>query len=284
MADTSVRERLFVRLDGDPQSGPESTVPASTLRGFSVPAGLQSAVAHATSYEERFPEGAGTIERVLPDGASRLLIHLHDSTATIHVAGASASPVLLRMRGHMHGLSVTLRPGASLELFGVPAEELSGRTVPWESLVRSSHRDLPTRVAEAPHDAARLARIFDALRTLRRPSDPTARRVVQHALDAVSRDTARLNARALAADLRLSERRVQQLFAAHLGLTPNAWRRLQRLHRTLRLLRATGSPRWSHLALEAGYYDQAHLINEFRALCGLTPGQFRRGVSDSSNP
>ena len=37
------------------------------------------------------------------------------------------------------------------------------------------------------------------------------------------------------------------------------------------------------LALQAGYCDQSHLINEFQALCGCTPAEFRReAVSGSS--
>ena len=33
---------------------------------------------------------------------------------------------------------------------------------------------------------------------------------------------------------------------------------------------------WANLALSAGFSDQAHLVREFRALSGLTPGQYRR--------
>ncbi|MFN3305466.1 MAG: helix-turn-helix domain-containing protein, partial [Roseateles sp.] len=92
-----------------------------------------------------------------------------------------------------------------------------------------------------------------------------------------------LPVRALADELQLSERRLQQLFAAQLGLTPSAWRRLQRLHGTLRLLRTAETQPWAELALCAGYCDQSHLVNEFRTLCGLTPQQFlRRAVSGSS--
>jgi AraC-like DNA-binding protein len=36
-------------------------------------------------------------------------------------------------------------------------------------------------------------------------------------------------------------------------------------------------------ALDAGYFDQAHLIREFRELAGMTPGQYF-GMSDLSNP
>lgn len=277
-------ERLFLRLPDDPPCAPGTTVPASTLRAFAVPASLRSAVAHVTAYEERFAEGNEVVERVLPDGASRLLIVLQRGAASIHVAGASASPVVLTMRGHMQGLSLTLQPGATLGLFGVPADQLAGRTVAWDEVVHKAHRDLPEQLAAATDDATRVGLVLGSLGAMHRPPEAGSRRLVEHAASHLRADAGGPSVRALAAAMNLSERRLQQLFAAQLGLAPSVWRRLQRLHGALRLLRAAEAPQWAQLALRAGYYDQSHLINEFRALCGLTPQQFLlRTVSDSSN-
>jgi AraC-like DNA-binding protein len=276
-------ERLFIRLPDDPSCAPETTVPASTLTEFAVPALLRSTVAHVTAYEERFAPGRETVERVLPDGASRLLIVLHGGAASIHVAGARADPVLLTMSGHMHGLSITLHPGATLGLFGVPANELTALTVPWDDIVPKAHRDVPDQLAAAADDITRVQHVLQSLQALQRPPDPS-RQLVEHAARRLGAKMGGMSVRELAGELNLSERRVQQLFASHIGLAPSVWRRLQRLHGTLRLLRTAETPQWAEIALCAGYYDQSHLINEFRALSGLTPQQLvQRVVSDSSN-
>ncbi|NIM43210.1 MAG: helix-turn-helix domain-containing protein [Hydrogenophaga sp.] len=279
-------ERLFIRLPEDPSCAPETTVPANTLTAFAVPARLRSAVAHVMAYEERFAPGHEAVERVLPDGASRLLIALHRDSATVHVAGARADAVLLAMGGHVHGLSVTLKPGALPALFGVPAKELAGLTVPWEDLVPSAHRHLGEQLAASDDDAARVQHLLASLQALQRPADPS-RHLVEHAARRLSDTMGGLSVRELAAELHIGERRVQQLFAANIGLAPGVWRRLQRLHGTLRLLRTTRTaetPRWAEMALDAGYCDQSHLINEFRSFCGLTPQQLlQRAVSGSSN-
>ncbi|MBL0889737.1 MAG: AraC family transcriptional regulator [Gemmatimonadaceae bacterium] len=281
------KERLFLRLDGDPLCAPETTVPASTLRAFAVPAALRPLVAHVTAYEEHFADGHETVERVLPDGASRLIVALNGGNAEVQVAGASASPVVLAMRGHMHGISLTLRPGASLALFGVPASELANQTVPWDALARGTPRQLPGTLVDAGSDARRVEQLFVALGTMRRPTDLRMQRAIGSVAYTTAVGASSLSTRNLAAELGLSARRVQQLFASHLGLTPGVWRRLQRMHGVLRRLRANESPRhtpkWTQLALDAGYYDQAHLVNEFRELAGLTPGELLRSVSHSSN-
>jgi AraC-like DNA-binding protein len=278
-------ERLFLRLPDDPACASETTVPANTLRDFAVPATLRSSVAHLIAYEEWFAKGSEAIERVLPDGATRLLINLQAGKASVCVAGSSARPILLTMRGHMHGLSIALRPGATLGLFGIPASDLAGHTVPWDAVVKRAYRDLPEQLAAAAGDGARATLVLQSLRAMRQTSDSSSLRLVAYAASRLRDDASGgISIRALAAEMKLSPRRLQQVFAAQLGLSPSVWRRVQRLHATLRLLRNVEMPQWSQLALRAGYYDQSHLINDFRALCGLTPQQFqRRIVSHSSN-
>jgi len=44
--------------------------------------------------------------------------------------------------------------------------------------------------------------------------------------------------------------------------------------------RAATSKDWARIAQDAGYYDQAHLIADFRQLVGLTPGAFQKRAGD----
>ena len=61
---------------------------------------------------------------------------------------------------------------------------------------------------------------------------------------------------------------------------PKDFARTVRLQRAVR--RAATSKDWASIAADAGYYDQAHLIADFRELVGLTPGAFlKRQRGDS---
>jgi AraC-like DNA-binding protein len=42
----------------------------------------------------------------------------------------------------------------------------------------------------------------------------------------------------------------------------------------LRRIASDGAPDWSRIAAECGYYDQPHLVHEFRRLSGLTPNEY----------
>src|SRR5262249_9166445 len=75
-----------------------------------------------------------------------------------------------------------------------------------------------------------------------------------------------------------SARLLSQRFHAEFGLTPKAAARVVRFDRARRLLQrrvaARQPPALADPAVESGYYDQAHLAGEFRALAGAAPSRW----------
>ncbi|CAN7576903.1 helix-turn-helix domain-containing protein [Variovorax sp. LjRoot290] len=275
-------ERLYLRLDDDPLHGPEASAPAGTLQSFDVAAPLRRHVSHILLCRETIPEGHEVLERVLPDGAVRLIFNLGDAPSAsegagepVEAIGASTAPAMVRLRSRIEGLCVTLRPGAAAALLGMPAGEIGGTAVHLDALWRGEGAELLERIAEARDDAARIALLGAALqrRLLASEASPQLS-AAMHAAQRIAASGGRLPLREVAAALGIGERRLQQLFHEHVGLSPRAWGRLARLHACLRALRQQQTPAWAELALDGGFYDQSHLVNEFRALCGITPTEF----------
>ena len=283
-------ERLFLRLDDDPVHGPEATAPAGTLRAFEVSAPLRRHVSHILVCRETIPANREVMERVLPDGAVRLIFNLAQPPSVngnaghpVEAVGASATPVVVQLRGRVEGITVTLRPGAAAALLGLPAGEIADSAVPLQALWRGAADAVLERLAEAPDDATRVAVLTDALQRRLLGSDMATHAAAMHAAGLIATSGGRRPLRDVAATVGVGERRLQQIFHAHVGLTPRTWSRLARLHGCLRALRLNMPPAWSDLAVDSGFYDQSHLVNEFRALCGLTPTEFlARSASGSS--
>ena len=283
-------ERLFLRLDDDPLHGPESGVPAGTLRAVPVSAALRPHVSHILLYRETFAAGHEVHERVLPDGAVRLVFNLGDAPSAgdgaglpVEAIGASVAPVVVRMRDTVEGMSVTLRSGAAAALLGRPAGEIAGQAVHLDELWQGGAAELIERMAEAPDDAMRATLLQAALERRLRDGGGAVHAAAMHAARLIAESGGRQPLRDVAAAVGVGERRLQQLFHAHVGLSPRAWARLARLHDCLRALRLQPVPAWADVAVESGFYDQSHLVNEFRALCGVTPTEFMgHAISGSS--
>lgn len=283
-------ERLFVRLEEDSSHGPETTAPAGTLRSLEVSRPLRGTVAHVLLCRESLPRGEVVLERVLPDAAVRLAFNFGDLPSAdsnpgyaVEAIGASGAPAIVRLSGELHGVTVTLRLGAAHAVLGLPAREIRNGAVHLDELWHGEASRVLARMAEAPDDAARMAVLEAALLDrVRRNHTTLADAKVRLAARHVAQSEGRIGVRALADALGVTERRLQQLFDTHVGLSPRAFIRLSRLHTCLRLLRREPGVSWARVAAHAGYYDQAHLANEFKALSGLTPSAFLTRASGSS--
>jgi AraC-like DNA-binding protein len=78
--------------------------------------------------------------------------------------------------------------------------------------------------------------------------------------------------RLLAEEVGWSVRHLENRFREQIGLGPKAAARVLRLQRALRLLAAGHGQ--ADTAAACGYYDQAHLSGEFKAMTGCTPREF----------
>ena len=72
--------------------------------------------------------------------------------------------------------------------------------------------------------------------------------------------------------------RLRRLFREQAGVAPKQFARIERFRRLVR--RLPGRASWAALALETGYVDQAHMIREFRAFSGTSPGRYRAVAPD----
>jgi AraC-like DNA-binding protein len=164
-------------------------------------------------------------------------------------------------------VGVRLRPGASLSL-GLAADEVPLDGTPFGHVEPGSPRD-------------RLSSALDLLdRIPLCDNDSTVERAVGMLADEPS---ARVGD--LAAAVGLSQRQLRRRFAVAVGLSPKAYGRVVRLHAALRLAGTVG---WAEIAQRCGFYDQSHMIAEFRVATGLAPaalhGRFLQSRAGPERP
>lgn len=195
--------------------------------------------------------------RLLPDGCVDLV---WDGTG-VTVTPAVDRAVRIGLRPGGVTVGVRLHPYAAVAVLGRPVPYLDGPVL----LDDLWPRDAVDRLTGALRTSAASAHLIRAVtaRVPRHPPDPLVAAVV-HRL-AAGAPTVEAAARAIGASDRTVRRRVR----ADTGLAPKRLHEILRLRRALDALPANDLAR---TALDAGYYDQAHLNRQVRALTGTTPG------------
>jgi AraC-like DNA-binding protein len=191
-----------------------------------------------------------------------------------YVVGSTMRSFMVRSLGWRHVLGASLRPEGVQPLLGVPAAALGDRVALLHDVIGSAAGTLEDRVLTGPAESA-LTRLGDVLVERRRHTaapDETTFRAVQ----LIRRARGRKPIGSLVTDMNLSPRRLERHFLTHVGMSPKLFSRIVRFDRAVRNLGARGTTSWADFAVAHGYADQAHFINDFRELAGVTPGEMEK--------
>ena len=190
---------------------------------------------------------------------------------TSFAAGLHDRQVTTEHGGRSFGMQINLAPPSAHMLFELPLDTLARRQVPLEDVL-----DEPDLV-ERLHDLESWARRFELLDAVlaRRLADARAASAgVEWAWRRLAESGGRVAVRSLADELGWSRKRIVARFRREVGLPPKAVARLVRFERARALTERAERPDWARIAVECGYYDQSHLITDFRAVTGRTPATF----------
>jgi AraC-like DNA-binding protein len=167
-------------------------------------------------------------------------------------------------------VTARLQLGAHEAVLGVPASALSGQIIALEDLWGdAAARILADKLSETK-DTDEAAQVLQRAISERFAHEPERRVGVRLALAAASR-LLQSNVNTVARDLGVSERHLRRVFIETVGVNPKVFAQLSRFRRALRAARSEHQPNWASIAATTGYYDQAHLISEFRSISAATP-------------
>jgi AraC-like DNA-binding protein len=158
---------------------------------------------------------------------------------------------------------VRFRPGMAAPFLKAPADELTDREFALEDLWGAPARALAEQLANAPSAVDALAG------GLARPAATPDR--VQHAIATLAAAHGAADVDAIACAANLSPRQFRRRCLEATGLSPKHLCRVLRFRHASELASRTPGLKWSLIALDAGYFDQAHLIRDFREFTGRSP-------------
>jgi AraC-like DNA-binding protein len=165
------------------------------------------------------------------------------------------------------------RAGGFRPFWRADVSELTGRALAIAEAFGDAGAALDRAIHAAADDAARIAHL-EAFLAERAPGRDDAAELAVRAVELAQARPAIARVGELAAALGLPVRALERLFRACVGVPPKWVIRRFRVQEAAARAAAGEVPDWAALAHELGYFDQAHLIRDFKAQVGRTPADY----------
>lgn len=252
-----------------------------------APASIAPAIECVWSVTDRAARRDRPPDRLLPDGRPELIVHVADCYARLvggrficqpaaFLAGTLSRPWIVKAPARVATIGVRFRPGGVTALFGGTLAGTADREVPLAELP-APLTDLVAAIRGTRGPATRL-RAAEAwlVAWVAQRGTPPAPAACGPAVRAIHRARGRVSVDRLAAAVATPRRRLERLFRRETALTPKQYIRIVRLNGLLRSLEGDARERLVDLAIDAGYFDQAHMARDFKALTARQASARRR--------
>lgn len=243
--------------------------PADILRPFVKSFAIQEA-AEASAY------------RVLPDTGLVIGFQFKGRLARISggselplavsgISGLADQPRTFKNSPDIGTVLVFFTETGAAQFFTQPLHELFRESVSLDKfMLRSQLSCLEERLAEATSNPARIAVVEQFLVSRLRYTEPD--KLVAAALSLIYKSQGAIRIRELAKQLHSSQSPLEKRFRQAVGATPKKFASIVRIKHVIS--QYNGADSLTGLGYEAGFYDQAHFIKEFRSFTGDTPEKF----------
>lgn len=199
-----------------------------------------------------------TIHRLIPDGSPGIVFHYgapFEPFPRSFAYGQITRPHNIVSTGNIDTLIVVLQPHALPQLTDdfIPLQKLWG--IKADKLLKATdHQERLNNIQSF------------LLQYAPQPPNP----IITQSLQWLEHHE-KPNIEKMAGQLAISKRTLERTFKAAIGISP---KQFAGIIRTQHFLKALKTEKLTRLAYEFGYYDQSHLIRDFKTKTGITPGKY----------
>ncbi|MGO4730741.1 helix-turn-helix domain-containing protein [Paenibacillus sp. 2KB_22] len=231
--------------------------------------------------EDQEPSVMTVPARVLPDGCTDMLI-TYDPVCSVHTyayCGNYTQPFIVPEQSDDgppagdYTFGVRFFPGGAHVFHGMPLEWFTDKRIALQECWPEGKglNELQERMAGTNRFAERVEVMNAYLNPLSVQTTTSENNLMKNVLHRIFIDGGRMSVQELAMREVISERQLHRKFSEWVGISPKRFSEVVRFHRVLRDIHQGNTADWAMLAQNHGFFDQAHLIRQFRKFYGETP-------------
>ncbi len=206
-------------------------------------------------------------------------VHLVVEQGRARIYGVQHGRFVRQLQGLDQVFGIKFKAGGFYPFYGQPVAELQNQSMDVADCFGPAAAGLATQILAAPRfeDMCAAAGSF-LLHHLPAPDPQVAR--VSSLLAHIAQAPHIVSVEAVQTISGLNKRGLQRLFQKYVGVSPKWVIQRYRLHEAVAQVQAGKAIGWTALALELGYFDQAHFVRDFRQMVGMAPGEYEKSLVD----
>lgn len=222
-----------------------------------------------------------SLQRIIPSGCISLSFHRGEQMFSLSEQSAQARGVIcgqstgyfdLRQTGKVDMVSIVFLPYAARFFFNFPMTEFSNRTIAADDLNVPGLNELQERLMETGDHALAVRLIESFLLKRLQVSGAYNYHRIASAVRLINSGETKISL--LAQSSCLGYKQFKRVFSEYVGSNPKDFLRIIRFQKALYTLQSQPGMNLTQLACRCGFYDQSHMIREFRHFSGYTPGEY----------
>lgn len=193
---------------------------------------------------------------------------LENGTATL--CGVCTGKFTRSLEGQSQVFGIKFTPGGFRPFLNAPASTLLNRGIPASRIFG----DAVSSLLDGSNEDERIASA-NAFFLARRPTPDENAALAGQLVRLIFDEPTLKTVDDLTRRAGMAKRSLQRVFSEYVGVNPKWVIRRYRLHELVERLNSGEQLDWPQVALDLGYFDQAHLINDFRSIVGYSPTQYQ---------
>ena len=236
-------------------------------------------------------------DRFLPNGDTEIIIDFNETPQFIYdnsslkeiqacnrvwASGFRTEPITIPAGNESEMMVITFNKGMAAPFFPFPLDEIADSVVDADLIWGTDFGLLRERLL-AIGDVADRFRLVEQFLISAFCSKFEVNPCVKYAVDAMMTRPDEVSIAQLNEKIGYSQKHFTNMFRRNLGVTPKVFLKIMRFQKAVSTIDTAEVVDWGRLAVECGFYDQAHFINDFRHFSGFTPEKYAAISTDYQN-
>lgn len=214
---------------------------------------------------------------ILPDGCVEILFYCSPDKPFACINGSVFKNEDINFYNEYEYFGVRILPEQAAKIIDLPLREIINKMISLEE-IDPKYKPLTEKICEAKTFQKRVD-IFTSLFLNNENNKMIYPSFIEHAVKKIYSTKGNISVDKIVEDVGYSNRYLQKKFNELVGMSPKFFCQVVRFQYALRLISKNKNCKISDIVNEAGYYDQAHFIKEFKKFHLVTPIKYRNNLS-----